>query len=170
MEVADAIRTRRTQKADTPEPLDRETRDEPFELAPLPPNHNLTNPSRLRVVGPEALERLKQAAGPESAPKLDRAPTLVVASSIQVGDDPIRDDEDLNAAAAATYVLLLAAHARALAGYWRTPEVLRTPEGRAAVDVPSDEKVLGLVYLGHPCQDKPAPPRAPSDEYVTYLG
>jgi len=169
MQAEEAIRTRRTHKAYTPEPLDRETLDELFELARWAPNHNLTNPWRFRVVGPEALERLKRAAGPESAPKLDRAPTLVVASALQLGDDPIRDDEDLNAAAAATYILLLAAHARGLAGYWRTPEVLRTPEGRAAVDVPPDEKVLGLVYLGHPCQDKPPPPRAPSDEYVTYL-
>ena len=169
MQTEDAIRTRRTHKAYSNNPLDRETLDELLELARWAPNHNLTNPWRFRVVGPEALERLKQAAGPESAPKLDRAPTLVVASATQLKDDPIRDDEDLNAAAAATYIVLLAAHARGLAGYWRTPEVLRTPEGRAAVGVPDDEKVLGLVYLGHPCQDKAPPERAPSDEYVTYL-
>jgi nitroreductase len=169
MQVDQAIRTRRTHKAYTKAPVDRATLDELFELTRWAPNHNLTNPWRFRVVGPEALERLKEAAGPESAPKLDRAPTLVVASATQVGDDPVRDDEDLNAAAAATYILLLAAHARGLAGYWRTPEVLRTPEGRAAVGVPHDEKVLGLVYLGHPCQDRPVPERAPSDEYVTYL-
>jgi nitroreductase len=169
MDTEEAIRTRRTHKAYTPTPLDRDTLEELLELARWAPNHNLTNPWRFRVVGPEALEKLKAAAGPESAPKLDRAPTLVVASAIQLGDDPIRDDEDLNAAAAATYIVLLAAHARGLAGYWRTPEVLRTPEGRAAVGVPEDEKVLGLVYLGHPCQDKAPPERAPSDEYVTYL-
>jgi nitroreductase len=169
MQVEDAIRTRRTHKAYTKAPVAKDTLDELFELTRWAPNHNLTNPWRFRVVGPEALERLKEAAGPESAPKLDRAPTLVVASATQLGDDPTRDDEDLNATAAATYILLLAAHARGLAGYWRTPEVLRTPEGRAAVGVPDDEKVLGLVYLGHPCQDRPVPERAPSDEYVTYL-
>jgi nitroreductase len=169
METEDAIRTRRTHKAYSSTPLDRETLDELLELARWAPNHNLTNPWRFRVVGPEALDRLKAAAGPESAPKLDRAPTLVVASATQLEDDPIRDDEDLNAAAAATYIVLLAAHAKGLAGYWRTPEVLRTPEGRAAVGIPADEKVLGLVYLGHPCQDKAPPERAPSDEYVTYL-
>jgi nitroreductase len=169
MQTEDAIRTRRTHKAYSNTPLDRETLDELLELARWAPNHNLTNPWRFRVVGPEALERLKQAAGPESAPKLDRAPTLVVASATQLKDDPIRDDEDLNAAAAATYIVLLAAHAKGLAGYWRTPEVLRTPEGRAAVGIPADEKVLGLVYLGHPCQDKAPPERAPSDKYVTYL-
>jgi nitroreductase len=169
MQVDDAIRTRRTHKAYTPEPVDRQTLDELFELASWAPNHNLTNPWRFRVVGPEALERLKEAAGPESAPKLDRAPTLVVASATQIGDDPVRDQEDLNAAAAAVYIVLLAAHARGLAGYWRTPAVLRTDEGREAVGIPGGEQVLGLVYLGHPCQDREPPARAPSAEYVTYL-
>jgi nitroreductase len=169
MDAEDAIRTRRTHKAYTREPVDRATLDELFELARWAPNHNLTNPWRFRVVGPQALDKLKAAAGPESAPKLDRAPTLVVASATQIGDDPIRDQEDMHAAAAAVYILLLAAHARGLAGYWRTPEVLRTAEGRDAVGVPDDERVLGLVYLGHPCQDKQPPPRQPSGEYVTYL-
>jgi nitroreductase len=169
VETEEAIRTRRTHKAYTKEPVDRAILDELFELARWAPNHNLTNPWRFRVVGPEALERLKQAAGPESAPKLDRAPTLVVASATQLGDDPIRDQEDMNAAAAAVYILLLAAHARGLAGYWRTPEVLRTEAGRQAVNIPEDERILGLVYLGHPCQDKPPPQREPSEKYVTYL-
>jgi nitroreductase len=169
VQTEEAIRTRRTHKAYTSTPLDRQSLDELFELARWAPNHNLTNPWRFRVVGPEALEKLKEAAGPESAPKLDRAPTLVVASAIQIGDDPVRDQEDMNAAAAAVYIVLLAAHARGLAGYWRTPEVLRTTEGRQAVGVPADERILGLIYLGHPCQDKPAPEREPSEKYVTYL-
>src|SRR6188768_3885545 len=59
MQVEDAIRTRRTHKAYTREPLDRETLDELLEITRWAPNHNLTNPWRFRVVGPEALERLK---------------------------------------------------------------------------------------------------------------
>jgi nitroreductase len=171
MELEHAIRTRRTHKAYTREPVDKRTLDELFELARWAPNHNLTNPWRFRVVGPEALERLKAAAGPESAPKLDRAPTLVAASATQSGGaDPIQDEEDVHAAAVATYVVLLAAHARGLAGYWRTPAVLRTAEGRRALSIPDGEHVLGLIYLGHPCQEKAPPERAPSAEYVTYLG
>src|SRR4051794_39510020 len=170
MKVEQAIRTRRTHKAYASEPVDRADLDELFELARWAPNHNLTNPWRFRVVGPEALERLKQAAGPEAAPKLDRAPTLVAASATQTGGDPVQDEEDLHAAAVATYIVLLGAHARGLAGYWRTPAVLRTREGRAALGIPDGERTLGLIYLGHPCQDKEPPPRAPSAEYVTYLG
>ncbi len=168
MEVEEAIRTRRTHKVYGPEPVERAVLDELFELASWAPNHNLTNPWRFRVVGPEALAALKAAAGAEAATKLERAPTLVVASSAQCGD-PVQDEEDLCAAATAVYIVLLAAHARGLAGYWRTPDVLRTAEGRAAAGVPEGEKVLGLIHLGPPRQERRAPDRAPSGEYVTYL-
>ena len=168
MELEAAIRSRRTHKAYGAEPVDRAVLDELLELARWAPNHNLTNPWRFRVVGPRALERLKEAAGPEAATKLDRAPTLIVATALQC-DDPIRDQEDFAAAAAAVYIVLVAAHARGLAGYWRTPVVLRIPEGRAAVGVPDDERVLGLIHLGPPRQEKDPPDRAPVDDYVTYL-
>lgn len=135
MEVEEAIRTRRTHKAYAPEPVEQAVLEELFELASWAPNHNLTNPWRFRVVGPEALAKLKQAAGPEAATKLDRAPTLVVVSTLQCGHDPVLDEEDMAAAAVATYIVLLGAHARGLAGYWRTPAVLRSPEGREAVGV-----------------------------------
>ncbi len=139
-----------------------------LELARWAPNHNLTNPWRFRVLGPEALARLKEAAGVEAAAKLDRAPTLVVASAVLSGD-PDADEEDLNAAACATYIVLLAAHARGLAGYWRTPGVLRTAAGRAAVGLDDGERFIGLIHLGHPRQEREAPERAPVEDYVSRL-
>jgi nitroreductase len=169
MELEDAIRTRRTFKAFRPDPVPRETLDDLFELARWAPAHNVTNPWRFRVVGPGALAALKDAAGPESAAKLDRAPTLVVASCVQTGE-PVQDEEDLLATGVASYIVLVAAHARGMAGYWRTPAVLRTPEGRAAVGLPDGEHFVGLLHLGWCHQEKEAPERAPADEYVTYLG
>ena len=168
MDTEQAIRTRRTHKAYGAEPVSRPALEELFELARWAPNHNLTNPWRFRVVGPEARARLKQAAGPEAASKLDRAPTLVVASVVQTGD-AVQDQEDLCAAAIASYIVLLAAHARGLAGYWRTPEVLRTPEGRAAVGVGEEERVLGLLHLGPPRQEREPPERLPPGDFVTFL-
>jgi nitroreductase len=164
------IRTRRTHKAFAPAPVDRATLDELFELARWAPNHELTNPWRFRVLGPRALEALKAAAGPESAPKLDRAPTLVAASAALGGEDPVADEEDLAAAACATYIVLLAAHERGLGGYWRTPAVLRTPAGRAACGIADGEHVLGLIHLGTALGEKAAPERAPLETIRTYLG
>jgi nitroreductase len=168
VDTEQAIRSRRTHKAYRPEPVDRQTLDELLELARWAPNHNLTNPWRFRVLGPRSLERLKEAAGPEGAAKLDRAPTLVLASVV-TSDDPVEREEDLAAAAVATYIVLLGAHARGLAGYWRTPGVLRAPEGRAAVGLGEGERMVGLIHLGYPRQDKPAPERLGTGEYASYL-
>jgi nitroreductase len=169
VELEEAIRTRRTHKAYKPEPLDRATLDELFELARWAPNHHLTNPWRFRVVGPQALERLKAASDdPIAAAKLDRAPTLVVVSAKQTGD-PLGDEEDVLATGAAAFIVLLAAHGRGQAGYWRTPAVLRTPAGRAAVGLGDDEHVLGLMHLGYPRQEPRLPERAPVGEVAAYL-
>ncbi len=168
MDLEQAIRTRRTHKAYRPEPLDRGTLEELFELASWAPNHHLTQPWRFRVIGPSALAALKDAAGSEAAPKLDRAPTLVVCSAAQCGEEP-GDEEDLLATACAAYIVLVGAHARGLAGYWRTPDVLRQPAGREAVGLAENERFVGLLYLGRPIQEQRPPERSPLADTVTFL-
>ena len=88
--------------------------------------------------------------------------------SPQTGD-PVQDEEDLCATAVAAYIVLLAAHARGLAGYWRTPAVLRTDAGREAVGLGPNERFVALIHLGRPAQEKPAPDRAPVASVVEYL-
>jgi nitroreductase len=168
MNLEQAIRTRRTHKAFGPKPVERKTLDELFELARWAPNHHGTNPWRFRVLGRGALARLKQAAGRERAAKLDRAPTLIAVSAALTGD-PLQDEEDLHATAIAAYIVLLVAHARGFVGYWRTPAVLRTPEGRAALGLTRQEHVLGLIHLGPPRQQSAPPERDDPRAYVTYL-
>ena len=169
MDLEHAIRTRRTHKAYGPEPLDRETLGELIELARWAPNHHLTNPWRFRVLGPRALERLKAVVGEEGAVKLDRAPTLVAVSSVRTPSDPIADEEDLLATSCAAYNVLLGAHARGLAAYWRTIGELRTPEGRAALGIGDDEHCIGLLHLGTARQEQRVPERAPVADILTYL-
>ena len=168
MELEEAIRTRRTHKAYGSEPVDRATHGSVLDLGRWAPNHHLTNPWRFRVLGAAALARLKLAAGPEAASKLDRAPTLVAVSVVQTGD-PVADEEDLCAAACAAYIVLLAAHGRGLAGYWRTPAVLRTPEGRDALAIGDDEHAIGLLHLGPARQEQRAPERAPAHDVIDFL-
>jgi nitroreductase len=168
MELETAIRTRRTHKAFAPEPVPGDLLDNLLELARWAPNHHLTNPWRFRVLGPGALERLKQAAGPEGASKLERAPTLVAVTQVR-SDDPVVDEEDLCATAAAVYAVLLAAHARGLVGYWRTPGLLRTPAGRAALGIPDEERFVALIHLGWGRGDKDAPERTPPEDVVIRL-
>jgi nitroreductase len=159
---------RRTHKAFGPEPVPRETLLELFELAQLAPNHHLTQPWRFRVLGPETLERVKEAGGPSEALKLDRAPTLVVASAAFCGE-VVQDEEDVCATAAAIMLVLLGATERGLASYWRTPGVLRTARGREAAGVPAGERVLGLIHLGPPAREPAARERGSIADVVSFL-
>jgi len=161
MDVETAIRTRRTHKLFGPEPVPRAELEQLLELARFAPNHHLTQPWRFRVLGADALARLKEAGGPKEAAKLDRAPTLVVVSASLTGER-LADEEDLHATAAALYGVLLAAHARGLASYWRTPGILREPEGRAAVGLPDDERFVGLLHLGPRASEPPEKEREPA--------
>ncbi len=168
MDLETAIRTRRTHKAFGREPVPEDELDELLELARWVPNHHLTQPWRFRVLGPQARAALKEAAGPEAASKLDRAPTLVAVTSRRT-EDPVTDEEDLCATACATYAVLLGAHARGLVSYWRTPAVLRTPEGRSALGIGEDERFVALIHLGPGREDRRIPERAPLGDYVTHL-
>lgn len=168
MHVEHAIRSRRTTKAYGPDPVPEPVLRELLELACWAPNHRLTEPWRFRVLGPAARGRLEVAAG-EGAAKLRRAPTLVVASYVR-SRLPLHAEEDAQAAGCAVYAVLLGAHGRGIASYWRTPAVLRSNAGRAAVDLPADEHVLGLLHFGTPAgAAAAAPPRRPSDDYVWFL-
>ena len=169
MDAETAIRTRRTHKAYGSEPVDPDTLRELLDLGRWAPNHHLTNPWRFYVLGPQALARLKDAVGPEGAAKLDRAPTLVAVTAVRTPDDPVADEEDLLAAGAAAYAILLGAHARGLAGYWRTPAILREAAGRAALGIPDAERCIGLLHLGPPRQEPRVPERAPLDDVLVVL-
>jgi nitroreductase len=157
-----------THKAFGPEPLSRETVLELLTVARLAPTHHLNQPWRFRVLGPETLAELKRVAGEKEAQKLDRAPTLVVASAVLTGD-LVMDEEDVCATAAAIMLVLLAAAERGIATYWRTPTVLRTRPGREAVGLPPGERFLGLLHFGPP-EREPAPrEREPVESYVEFL-
>jgi nitroreductase len=169
MDLETAIRTRRTHKAYGSDPVDRETLTALLDLGRWAPNHHLTNPWRFRVLGPAALAALKDAVGPESAAKLDRAPTLVAVSYVRTPEDPGADEEDLLAAGCAAYAVLLGAHARGLAAYWRTIGALNAPAGRAAIGLPEAEHCIGLLHFGTPRQEQRVPERAPLADVLTFL-
>jgi nitroreductase len=168
VDVEPAIRTRRTHKAYEREPVDRGTIEELLELARWAPNHHLTEPWRFRVIGPETFDRLVAAGAPNEASKLGRAPTLIAASATQKGDDH-ENREDLLATACAVYIVLLAAHARGLASYWRTPALFETEAAREILGFEPDEEFVALIHLGDPATTPDPKERKPVEEYTTFL-
>jgi nitroreductase len=159
---------RRTHKSFGTAPLPHDTLLELLAVARLAPTHHLNQPWRFRVLGPETLAALKTAAGEKEAQKLDRAPTLVVASAALTGD-LVMDEEDVCATAAAIMLVLLAATERDIATYWRTPQVLRTKVGREAVGIPPGERFLGLLHFGSAAREPAPREREPVERYVEFL-
>lgn len=186
MDVIEVVRDRRTWKSFSDQPLTREQLDELFELVRWAPNHKLTQPWRFRVIGEAARERLRavtanqaRASAPDGVDeqaivdvalkKLDRAPTLIAVTSVR-NPDPKLDVEDFSSSSVAAYILLLAATAKGYASFWRSPGVLQSVEGSAAIGIDAGEEPLGLIYLGLPGEVSPKPgQRDPSDRFVTYL-
>jgi nitroreductase len=159
---------RRTHKAFGPEPVPRETLLEVLAAARFAPTHHLNQPWRFRVLGTETLAALRGVAGEKEAKKLDRAPTLVVATA-ELSGDLVMDEEDVCATAAAIQLVLLAATERGIATYWRTPQLLRTRAGREAVGIPAGERLLGLLHFGT-AEREPAPrEREPLERFVEFL-
>ncbi len=159
---------RRTHKAFGPEPIPRETLLELLDVARLAPTHHLNQPWRFRVLGPETLAALKRASGEKEAQKLDRAPTLVVASAELTGDLAM-DEEDVCATAAAIMLVLMAATERGIATYWRTPQALRTRPGRDAAGILPGERFLGLLHFGAAAREPAPREREPVETYVDFL-
>ena len=130
MELEEAIRTRRTHKAYGTEPVDRETLAELLELGALgaqpPPDEPVALPRpRRRRRWRGSRRRPAPEAGRQARPRADARRRLGRAAATTRW--PTR--RTCCATACAAYIVLLAAHGRGLAGYWRTPAVLRTARG-----------------------------------------
>jgi nitroreductase len=168
VDVDTAIRRRRTHKQYGSEPVDDATLRELLELARHAPNHKLTNPWRFRVLGPVTRARIEALAGENEAVKLRRAPTLVLATAV-CSEDPVLAEEDVLATGCAVYAILLAATARGLASYWRTPAVFSEQAVRELLGLAERERMVALVHLGAPASEPPAKERAPVDDVVLVL-
>lgn len=168
VDVDALIRARRTHKQYGAEALDEATVRDLVEVARWAPNHKLTNPWRFRLLGAETRRRIDELVPEQEVLKLRRAPTLLLVTAVP-SEDPVLAGEDVQATAAAVYALLLAATARGLASYWRTPGCFREPAVRDALGLDPREVVVALVHLGPPASAPPAKERAPVDEVFTAL-
>jgi nitroreductase len=168
VDVETAIRARRTHKQYGPAPVAEDTLRELFDLARYAPNHRLTNPWRFRVLGPQTRTAIDRLAGENEALKLRRAPTLVLATAVLTGDPDV-DAEDVLATGCAVYAVLLAATARGLASYWRTPACFQDDAVRTAIGLAANERVVALVHLGPPETEPPGKERAPLGDVFSVL-
>ncbi len=155
MNVDDVIRGRRTLKGFRSEPIAPAVIDELLDLAVYAPNHHTTEPWRFVVIGPATISKLVATTDDG---KLTRSPTAIVVTQVVDTDDHTAR-EDYAACACAIQTLMLAARARDIASYWRTPKSLLKPAAARILGLGKRELVIGIVHIGWPTGGFPAPPR-----------
>jgi nitroreductase len=165
MRVDDAIRLRRTVKEYVDEPVPDAVVGDLLDLAVLAPNHRLTEPWRFWVCGPHMLSLLVAESGDR---KLRRSATAVVVG-IVASEDAEQVQEDYAACACALQNAMLAARARGLASFWRTPSVLQQPAVRAVLGAPANVRLVGMLHLGRPAAAFPPTPPRRAEPFTTWL-
>ncbi len=142
------------------------------ELVTWAPNHKKTWPWRFAVFTRNGRARLGDTMADEmeridfgdetkrakTRTKYLRTPaTLVVGCSPHA--DPMLHDENRDAVAAGIQNLLLGATALGLASFWSTPAITRPRAVLELCGFGSDDRLVGVIYLGWAVQECPAPDR-----------
>lgn len=188
MDVNEAIHSRGSIKDFHPRPVEREAIEALLEAAVRAPNHRLTEPWHfyvLRGTSKESFAELRREHrarkfGDPEAGEVQKAltkayndvmgtPVIIIVTS-RTSDDPVRHDEDYAATCCAIQNILLAAMAHGLGTYWRTGTVIEDPRLMGLIGAkPSEERVVGAIYVGYPSERPKLKPRAPAAEKTTWL-
>jgi|ERR1700726_4712057 nitroreductase len=183
--VIDAIQTRRTIKEFRSDPIPEETLWRVLDAVRWAPNHRLTEPWRLTIIGNESREALADAlaalaasgqdssalekAKAETRRKVMTSPVLL-AVTCRLAGNPAQQVEDLAAVCAAMQNLQLAAWSEGIGSHWNTGKVTRLPETGALLGLSErSEQLVGFLYLGYPAQIPESPKRRPIQDFVRRL-
>ena len=147
------------------------------------PTHGSTQPWKFTVFQEDALKDLADflgktyleiiPVGEQNDKKLAKLLTrpklanVVVAVSMKRDESKkIREIEEIEAVACAIQNMLLTATAYGIGSFWSSPKVIYSKEMNQYLELESDDKCLGLIYLGYTKEEWPKGQRKPI-EYVT---
>ena len=189
-QVNTLIRERRTIKPGdmSDDEVDRSLVDLILENANWAPTHGLTEPWRFRVFSGESRRQLAHALSgiyTEVTPrekflesKHKKLTTLPLKSNVAILVWMKRQDirkipeiEEVEAVACAIQNMHLTASALGLAGFWSSPEVLYTPRMNEWMEIESEDRCLGVFYIGWPKEalDWPTSTRRPVAEKTVWV-
>jgi nitroreductase len=168
MELYDAIRQRRTIKTFTHQPIAEDLLERVLETAIWAQNHRLTQPWRLRWIGPETREELAKAHE-NSRHKIMNPTELVVISNVISEDEAVRR-EDYAATACAIQNIALAAHSEGIGSIWSTGKHTNDPKTYPVLGIdPAKEEIVAFLAFGYPEMTPEAPKRKPLSEVLEHL-
>ncbi len=167
MSVLDIIKARRTIGAMQEKDVSEDAINLMLEAGTWAPNHKKTEPWKFRVftgdsrvrLGDEMERIIKQKTAhlsEEEALKKTtkakkgplRAPVIIAVAVSPSGKVP--EIEEISAVATSIQNMLLVAEEQGLATIWRTGEIVYQSELNDFLSLEDDDKLLGLIYVGHP--------------------
>jgi len=185
MDVLEAIRSRRSIKQFTDQPVSREEIERLLDVAVNAPNHRMTQPWRFYVLGAatrraygEVLgaRKAKRVEDPEAAQAVvekvaaaEAAVPATIAVAMTLDENPEIREEDYAATMMVVLNLCLAAHGMGLGTHIKSGAVMDDPRARAAVGVPEGERIVATVHLGEPAETPDPKPRQPAGELTTWV-
>src|ERR1700730_4023454 len=183
--VVDTIQTRRTIKEFRSESIPEETLWRILDSVRWAPNHRMTEPWRVIIIGKESREALvdalaNQAASGQDLSVLAKAKAearrnvmsspVLLAVTCRLEGNPAQQAEDLATVCAAMQNLQLAAWSEGIGSHWNTGKVNRLPETNALLGLSERvEQLVGFLYLGYPAQVPQPPKRRPIEDFVRRL-
>ena len=183
--IITAIQSRRTIKEFRSDPIPEETLWRILDAARWAPNHRLTEPWRIVIIGMQSREALadslaNQTASNQEPPSLATAKEdarrkvmsspVLLAVTCRMTENSAQQVEDLAAVCAAIQNMQLAAWADGIGTHWNTGKVTRLAETDALLQLSErDEQLVGFLYLGFPAQVPEPPKRRPIQDFVRSL-
>ena len=183
--IITAIQSRRTIKEFRSDPIPEETLWRILDAARWAPNHRLTEPWRIVIIGMQSREALadslaNQTASNQEPPSLAKAKEdarrkvmsspVLLAVTCRMTENSAQQVEDLAAVCAAIQNMQLAAWADGIGTHWNTGKVTRLAETDALLQLSErGEQLVGFLYLGFPAQVPEPPKRRPIQDFVRTL-
>jgi nitroreductase len=155
--------------------IQREQIERLIQCAVYAPNHKNTQPWNFHVFIEESMNRLREILPtllPESeTTKINRMNIRLNQTSAAVKHtytptEKVDEEEELLATACAVQNMLLMAHASGFSGFWSTPKFIKKEVFSELLELPLNQKCLGIIYFGYTKMNWPSSHRKPI-EYVT---
>jgi nitroreductase len=160
MNIVDVIKSRRTIKKFKGDPIQRETYTKWLEAASFAPNHRMTEPWEILIIGPETRAKLNHKTDFGGAP-------VVFAVLSKKGDNVVIREENMAATSAFIQNFMLAAWSEGVGTFWSS--IATSQKNREVLQVSDDDDIVGVLAIGYPEEVPEVKPRTAIESKIRDL-
>lgn len=160
MDILEVITTRRNIKKFKTDPIDPSLIKRWLQAAAMAPNHRMTQPWEVFIIGPETRVNLNHKTNFGNAP-------FVMAVLSKHGKTAVETEENALATACFIQNFNLAAWAEGVGTFWSSISI--SDKNREILGVPEDYDVIGTLAIGIPDEIPEPKPREPIENKLKQL-